>query len=122
MDIAFGIAAYEWDNEDLENTSETITLLTTFGSFADEVTYDDGEPWPSSADGTGPSLELCELYYDDADRDDGEKWQASTTFVTDTYDDGGGPDNTVFASPGDAAVCIPIVTDCLLYTSPSPRD
>lgn len=57
----------------LVNSSSTISLkfLTI---TVDEVTYDDGAPWPTSADGSGPSLELNDPALDN---NDGTNWSAS---------------------------------------------
>lgn len=41
----------------LQNNGETLTLKNAFGREVDRLTYDDREPWPSAADGYGPSLE-----------------------------------------------------------------
>jgi hypothetical protein len=98
IDDIFGVPAYEWASGGLPNSGETITLETAIGNLVDEVTYATGGDWPGEANGTGPSLELCELYYDD--NNDGNNWQASTEFVTDTYDDGGDPEpETIYATP-----------------------
>ncbi|KAA3606164.1 MAG: lamin tail domain-containing protein [Calditrichaeota bacterium] len=57
----------------LVNSSSTLSLkfLTI---TVDEVTYDDGAPWPTSADGQGPSLELNSPALDN---NDGTNWSAS---------------------------------------------
>ncbi len=41
----------------LKNSNETLQLVNPYGRVVDEVTYGDKEPWPSAADGQGPSLE-----------------------------------------------------------------
>jgi hypothetical protein len=41
----------------------------------DAVTYSDGDPWPTTTDGTGPSLELMDPL---ADNNDPANWAAST--------------------------------------------
>ncbi len=58
----------------LDNGGETLTLLDSAHAVMDKVTYDDDPPWPGSADGTGPSLELI-----DATRDNNRvgNWAAS---------------------------------------------
>jgi len=52
----------------LANGGETLRLLMPAGAglwtTVDEVTYDDGLPWPVNADGTGPSLQLIDLSQD----------------------------------------------------------
>ncbi|HKQ40077.1 MAG TPA: lamin tail domain-containing protein, partial [Verrucomicrobiae bacterium] len=47
----------------LDKGGETITLLHS-NLIIDEVTYDDVAPWPSAADGTGPSLQLVDAAQD----------------------------------------------------------
>lgn len=46
----------------LDNGGETLTLLTSGVNPAiiDQVTFDDDLPWPASADGFGPSLQLID--------------------------------------------------------------
>jgi hypothetical protein len=54
----------------LDNGGETITLLKPRATPAeqdlivDQVTYDDDRPWPASADGLGPSLQLIDPLQD----------------------------------------------------------
>jgi hypothetical protein len=46
----------------LDNGGETLTLLSAGPNpvILDQVTYDDDLPWPASADGQGPSLQLVD--------------------------------------------------------------
>lgn len=53
----------------LDNGGETITLTKpgatpSLDVVVDRVTYDDDAPWPASADGTGPSLQLIDVNQD----------------------------------------------------------
>ncbi|MFH2049255.1 MAG: DUF4623 domain-containing protein [bacterium] len=58
----------------LSNTASTF-LIKYGDTVIDSVSYDDdGDPWPSAADGGGPSLELKDPLTDNAL---GENWQAS---------------------------------------------
>lgn len=41
----------------LKNSGETLRLRNPYGRVVDEASYDDREPWPTAADGYGPSLE-----------------------------------------------------------------
>ena len=51
--------AGEWeDNDKLDNAGENIKLSFGAGTPIIEVTYDDKEPWPISADGDGFTLNL----------------------------------------------------------------
>ncbi|MFM1943857.1 MAG: hypothetical protein RI897_2839, partial [Verrucomicrobiota bacterium] len=51
-------------NGSLANDGERITLLDPHGAVIHSVTYDDSFPWPATADGQGPSLELSDPYAD----------------------------------------------------------
>lgn len=63
----------------LSNGGETVTLATgadpLTATVVDTVTYADTAPWPITADGTGPSLELRSLLADNARP---ENWGPST--------------------------------------------
>ncbi len=48
----------------LDGSGERIALKNAGGTVIDEVTYDDNGPWPSEADGNGPSLELWDPTWD----------------------------------------------------------
>lgn len=77
MSNVFGIAVDdEWTSGGLSNGGEDITLQDAFGQTADSVDYDDGGAWPSTPDGNGPSLTLCDLQ---ADQNDGANWFAAAT-------------------------------------------
>jgi hypothetical protein len=56
------------------NGGEALQLLDPNGLVVDEVSYSDGTPWPTAADGDGPSLELINV---DFDNNDGNSWCAS---------------------------------------------
>jgi hypothetical protein len=77
---AFGVIPLDWDNSTnvnaLNNTSENIILVNADSMFMDSVRYADNTPWPSSPDGQGPSLVLCDF---DADNGDPANWAAATT-------------------------------------------
>jgi hypothetical protein len=49
----------------LSNGGETLTL-TDGANVVDQLTYDDVDPWPTSPDGSGPSLELRGLLLDNS--------------------------------------------------------
>lgn len=55
----FGVKSFQWTYSDLSNGGELITLVDPSGRIVDTVRYDDMLPWPTSADGHGPSLVLC---------------------------------------------------------------
>lgn len=76
----------------LTNSSENIVLRNTLNQVIDSVTYDDGSPWDSRADGNGFSLALCDV---NANNTDAINWSISTDYV----------DGITYASPGTANTC-----------------
>lgn len=48
----------------LNNGGETLKLLNTSSAVVDEVFFDDDPPWPTNADGSGPSLQLIDAAQD----------------------------------------------------------
>ena len=50
----------------LSNGGETVTLRDASNTVVNSVTYDDVSPWPTSPDGSGPSLELRDPLLDNA--------------------------------------------------------
>jgi hypothetical protein len=62
----------------LNNGGETITLLNS-NVVIDQVTYDDAQPWPTLADGGGPSLQLIDPVQDN---DRVANWAAVSTTST----------------------------------------
>ena len=63
-----------WDVGDLNNTGETIELRASDQTLMDVVSYSSSSPWPSAANGQGPSLELI---HPDLDNSLVENWMAS---------------------------------------------
>ncbi len=59
----------------LSNTGETITLETPSSVVINSVTYNNSLPWPTAANGTGPSLELSDTSLDNTI---GSNWIAQT--------------------------------------------
>ena len=60
----------------LDNSGETVVLRDALGNVVDSVTYDDKDPWPETADGTGKSLTRKNLD-GNADSNDPGNWDAS---------------------------------------------
>jgi hypothetical protein len=58
----------------LSNSGETLVLEDNVGRIVDEVTYSDSAPWPTAADGDGPSLELINP---ENDNNDPFNWRSS---------------------------------------------
>lgn len=98
---AFNIEAFQWNaGQALNNSGETITLVKPDGSLVDMVAYDDDMlPWPSQADGFGPSLQLCEPV---SENNNGANWAPSSQptgfFVSGIQ---------ILATPGTANNCAP---------------
>jgi hypothetical protein len=98
---AFNVPALQWNSgQALNNSGETITLVKPDGSLVDMVAYDDDMlPWPSQADGFGPSLQLCDP---GLDNNNGASWAVSTQptgfFVSGIQ---------ILATPGAANNCAP---------------
>jgi hypothetical protein len=59
----------------LDNSGERIALLDAASQIVDEVVYGDLPPWPVTADGLGPSLEVVDP---DEDNATPRNWRAST--------------------------------------------
>ncbi len=74
MSNVFGIAVHQWKSGALSNSGETITLVDAGGNLVDSVAYKKTDPWPTAANGMGPSLELKDA---GSDNNDGSNWQAS---------------------------------------------
>jgi PKD repeat protein len=92
MLITFGINAFQWTSDGLNNNGELILLKDSFGNAIDSVYYDDSTPWPAAPDGDGPSLIICDPGIDNAL---GANWQGSQNFVTNN-----GNGFPVYATPG----------------------
>ncbi len=79
FEAAFGGDVLDWNetsNNVLNNSGETIVLSNASGSVIDSVAYSDSAPWPTAADGGGPSLVLCDY---DGDNNDPANWAAAIT-------------------------------------------
>ena len=76
MRLALGVSTDQWNSGALRNGGELIELADANGNFVDSVNYSDRGDWPTQADGSGPSLVLCDF---DADNSDPANWAAATT-------------------------------------------
>lgn len=72
---AFGMTVRQWTSGGLGNGGEDIQITSPGGDVVDVVDYDDGAPWPTTPDGNGPSLSLCDLNLDNSDP---ANWKPST--------------------------------------------
>ncbi|WP_066220518.1 choice-of-anchor I family protein [Formosa haliotis] len=75
----------------LGNGGEVLQILNTQGETIFSMEYSDDEPWPTAADGDGPSLELVNP---EANVNDGTNWVAASTFIGESLGE------QVHASPG----------------------
>ncbi len=48
----------------LDNSTDQVRLYTASGAIVDSLQYGDTSPWPTSPDGSGPSLELIDPTFD----------------------------------------------------------
>ncbi|MFK7906451.1 MAG: T9SS type A sorting domain-containing protein, partial [Chitinophagales bacterium] len=62
----FGVSSMPFDGG-LRNSGENVEIKNTMGDVIDIVDYDDAEPWPLEADGSGYSLNLCDEMADNSD-------------------------------------------------------
>lgn len=95
----FGITAYEWTSGGLSNGGEDIILVNNNGDTVDVVDYDDASPWPTSPDGSGPSLSFCDFTLDNSIA---INWIAATDFAAVN-----GVGDTIWANPGTACGVTP---------------
>ncbi len=98
----FGIVTDQWDGGALNNVGELISLADAQGNVVDSVHFEDSDPWPSEADGNGPSLELIDSALDN---NDGTNWQFSgsgTGVIINDFEVSGTPgaENSNGGSPG----------------------
>jgi len=61
-----GFQVFQMASGSLANEGETLCLQNALGMVVDSLSYDDRYPWPSAADGDGPSIELKELSMDNS--------------------------------------------------------
>jgi hypothetical protein len=97
LDPLFGTSSVMWTSGAVNNSGETITVFDGDGNIIDEVTYDDAAPWPTSPDGDGFSLVLCDF---SSDNSDPANWAAASTPTG--FEISGIP---IFANPGATSQC-----------------
>lgn len=51
---------FKFDGKNLSNSGERVVLLGPSGETLADITYTDDPPWPTAADGSGPSLEIID--------------------------------------------------------------
>lgn len=106
---SYGVVAIEWESGGLSNGGEDIELVDVAGTVMDLVDYDDGLPWPSGADGSGPSLELCSP---DKDNNDAVNWFDATTLTGAIFEG-----VEVLGTPGAANTAVCPAADVMVEVS-----
>lgn len=71
----YGITPYGEFHRSLSNNSYQLVLADAFGNTIDEVAYNDEEPWPTEADGSGSYLQLKDI---NSDNNIASNWLANT--------------------------------------------
>ncbi|MCF8245683.1 MAG: lamin tail domain-containing protein [Saprospiraceae bacterium] len=101
FEAGFGFVPLGWDpasNNVLNNTGENIVLKDAAGTLVDSVHYSSMAPWPTAANGGGPSLVLCGL---NSDNDNPSNWAAAA------YPTGVSVGPTeIRATPGGSGPCV----------------
>lgn len=98
MQNVYGITAYQWTSGGLSNGGEPIALKDNNGNLVDSLRYDDNSPWPTSPDGDGHSLILCDP---NSDNQLGTSWDSASTVLSGVIVNG----KQVYGSPGAANTC-----------------
>ncbi len=112
--------ARQWTTGGLSNGGEPISLKDNLGNMVDSLRYDDVFPWPTAADGAGPSMVLCDPT---SDNKDGANWIASGTDISVTvngkkiYGSPGSADNGCSGCVNTSSTISPVA--CNSYVSPS---
>ncbi|MEL6650847.1 MAG: lamin tail domain-containing protein, partial [Bacteroidota bacterium] len=94
-------------------SGETLRLLTDAACVLDSVRYDDQFPWPASADGNGPSIELINPNLDNA--------LAASWVASPVYNGTPGSPNAGAFDPCDPTPPSLIITE-INYNAPPPID
>jgi hypothetical protein len=68
------VAPDGYGTANLSNAGERIVLMGPLGEVLQDIVYDDVSPWPTAADGGGPSLEIADALGDPASA---ANWRAS---------------------------------------------
>ncbi len=97
-------------NNGLSGSGESLFLYSNKGFLVDSLTFTDQSPWPVSADGDGPTLELISPYLDNSIP---ESWQSSPEHGTP------GSDNSLFTSNEPLDNTLPVSVE-LFQNYPNP--
>ena len=56
----FGVSSIQWTSGGMSNNGTSVRVKNAAAVLVDSLTYDDIAPWPTSPDGLGYSLVLCD--------------------------------------------------------------
>ena len=104
FNIVFGFTPHQWKSGSLNNGGETITLTSPSGATLSSVDFgDSGAGWPAEADGSGYSMEMCDLFEDINNPSNWGKSGTNTGININNFD--------VYGTPGElnTATCGPLV-------------
>ena len=87
----FGLTVHQWTSGGLNNSGELISLADSGGAVVDSVRFLDKDPWPTDADGNGPSLELKDAALDNSDAANWQICGASTGVIINGFEVKGTP-------------------------------
>ena len=94
VNAAFGINSYQWTGGSLSNGGEILKLVSPTNITIDSVPFEDTAPWPTLADGDGPSISICDP---NTENSVGDNWHASVNFLLVNANN-----DSIFGSPGMA--------------------
>lgn len=92
-------SARKWKSGSLSNAGESIQLWNNTGTLVDSVLYRTAAPWPTTANGNGPGLELCDVT---ANNDNGSNWKAATAQIGYGLKNANGDVIQILGTPGKA--------------------
>ena len=95
-------SARQWRGGSLSNTGESIQLWSNTGALVDSVSYRALAPWPTTPNGNGPSLELCDM---NSNNDLAASWGPSTTAIGYSLKNQNGQAIPLMGTPGAANKC-----------------
>lgn len=90
----FGVSSHQWTSGSLSNGGELLLLSSPLNITVDSVPFADVSPWPTEADGNGPSITICNP---ETENSIGDNWHASVHFLANN-----GNNDPIYGSPGMA--------------------
>lgn len=96
-----GYQVFQWNSgTSLNNSGEPIVIKNASGVYIDSVNYANSSPWPSAANGNGPSAELKNYA---SDNNVGSSWGGSVNGTVTVYAATPGALNSLVGRPSTAA-------------------